>query len=666
MNQFFCHSIMKNLFLSFVCFFFSGLPTLAFSQVSTVPEKHYMDPLSASEYSKVINILKKYEYVGETGLYPLITLSEPDKTKTLGWKPGDTLSRQAFVIVRKNSETYQGLVDITLGKVVSWEKVKGVETGILMSEEWRMAQHIVRKDKKWQEAIQKRGITNFQEVVCIPNTAGYFGLREEEGRRLVKVVSYQSSEGSNYWSHPIEGITAIVDFDKRKVIKLIDTGVRPIPKGMEFDEASVGKLRTPPNPILNEQPGGPSFKVNGHVVSWQKWQFHFRIDPRLGLVISSVSYEDQGKKRSILYEGSLSELFVPYMDPDVGWYYKTFMDAGEYGIGKLAVELQPGLDCPANAVFFDATFADDWGDPYTCERSSCLFERSSGNIAWRHFESVNGQNETRRSTELVLRSISAIGNYDYVFDWAFQQNGSIKIAVGTSGIELVKAVRQETVIGNPNNRDTHYGHMVAKNTVAVNHDHYFCYRLDFDVDGRENSLQIDLLKTEQQSKKSPRSSVWTVNPFIPLTEKEAKVRMNFLTPALWRVINPNVLGPLGYPVSYHLKPKSNAVSLLNQDDFAQRRAGFTDFHLWVTPYRPLELYSAGIYPNQSKGGDGLPRWTAADRPIRNTDIVLWYTLGFHHVVRAEDWPVLPLAWHEFELRPFDFFDSNPALDLPKK
>ncbi len=136
------------------------------------------------------------------------------------------------------------------------------------------------------------------------------------------------------------------------------------------------------------------------------------------------------------------------------------------------------------------------------------------------------------------------------------------------------------------------------------------------------------------------------------------------SPTLRRVINPNVLGPLGNPVSYQLEPKSNAISLLSPDDFPQRRAGFTDYHLWVTPYDPEERYAAGIYPNQSKGGDGLPAWTSANRSIQNTDLVLWYTLGFHHVVRAEDWPVTPTLWNEFELRPFDFFERNPALDLP--
>ncbi|MDX1409437.1 MAG: hypothetical protein R3330_14920, partial [Saprospiraceae bacterium] len=62
----------------------------------------------------------------------------------------------------------------------------------------------------------------------------------------------------------------------------------------------------------------------------------------------------------------------------------------------------------------------------------------------------------------------------------------------------------------------------------------------------------------------------------------------------------------------------------------------------------------------------LPEWTKANRSILDTDLVVWYTLGFHHVVRAEDWPVLPTSEHSFELRPFDFFRHNPALDLPNE
>ena len=68
---------------------------------------------------------------------------------------------------------------------------------------------------------------------------------------------------------------------------------------------------------------------------------------------------------------------------------------------------------------------------------------------------------------------------------------------------------------------------------------------------------------------------------------------------------------------------------------------------------------------RARGSAGLPAWTEADRSIRATDLVVWYTLGFRYVVRAEDWPVLPTAWTGFELRPFDFFQRNPAIDLPE-
>jgi primary-amine oxidase len=107
------------------------------------------------------------------------------------------------------------------------------------------------------------------------------------------------------------------------------------------------------------------------------------------------------------------------------------------------------------------------------------------------------------------------------------------------------------------------------------------------------------------------------------------------------------------------------VSLLAPDDFAQRRAGFSAAPLWVTAYDPKELYAAGQYPNQSKGGDGLPAYAARHRPVENADIVLWYTMGFHHLPRPEDWPVLPTMWHSVALVPYGFFDRNPTVELQR-
>ena len=128
--------------------------------------------------------------------------------------------------------------------------------------------------------------------------------------------------------------------------------------------------------------------------------------------------------------------------------------------------------------------------------------------------------------------------------------------------------------------------------------------------------------------------------------------------------NPGARNALGHSTGYAILPGENAVPFALPDSWIRRRAGFINAHLWVTPYSDEEKYSAGDYPYQSKGGDGLPKWTAADRSIDNRDVVLWYTMGITHNPRPEDWPVMPVHEAGFKLVPWGFFPRNPALDLP--
>jgi len=92
-----------------------------------------------------------------------------------------------------------------------------------------------------------------------------------------------------------------------------------------------------------------------------------------------------------------------------------------------------------------------------------------------------------------------------------------------------------------------------------------------------------------------------------------------------------------------------------------KRATFATRNLWVTPYAEQEMHAAGEFPNQHPGGAGLPEWTQANRGIEDTDLVLWYTIGSNHVARIEDWPVMPVMYTGFMLKPDGFFDDNPAM-----
>jgi len=149
------------------------------------------------------------------------------------------------------------------------------------------------------------------------------------------------------------------------------------------------------------------------------------------------------------------------------------------------------------------------------------------------------------------------------------------------------------------------------------------------------------------------------------SELAARRDTNAATSRAWKIVNPTATNALGQPTAYKLTPMMSTPTLLaHPDSSVGKRAGFAQHNLWVTPYRADERRAAGNYPNQHEGGDGLPRWTAADRSLVDTDVVVWYTFGLTHIVRPEDWPVTPVEYTGFLLRPFGFFDRNPALDVP--
>ena len=634
-----------------------GLVAIILTHSAYGEETYPLDGLSGPELETAVKVLRDSDRVDDSSRFSIITLAEPEKAAVLGWQAGERLPRRAFAVIRHQQQVFEAMIDIDKREIDDWQMIENVQPAMI-PDEWLHANIILRSSAAWKSAVSKRGIENIKKVICVPMMPGYFGTEDSTRRRLGRVICYDNSSEQSSWGRPIEGLIATVDFDKKEVIALTDLDPVQIPEG------GPAVPREQPDQIPPVGPANKNFQLSGNWVEWDKWRFHLRVDPRVGPIISSASVRDGERRRSVLYEAYMSEIFVPYMDPDQAWYFRTFLDIGEYGIGSAGVPMQAGQDCPADAQMIDAAFASESGEISIKKGVVCIFERTTGDAAWSHYERAQQASLSRRHEELVVRFIAWLGNYDYVVDWIFTPTGSIIGRIGATGIVQVKAVNSHDMSSTSSAKDTAYGRLVAPNIVAVNHDHFFNFRLDLDVDGTRNNFVVDKLERrslDETQVTSPRKSIWQLESETISSESGGKRTIDLQNPAIWRVLNTGVKNAQGQYVSYQLRAGSNAVSLLDRASFPQRRAAFTNHHLWVTPYARSERYAAGKYPNQHAGGAGLPDWTSENRPVQNTDIVLWYTLGMHHAVRTEDWPIMPVLHHEFELRPFDYFDHNPSI-----
>ena len=642
------------------------------AMAATQAATHPLDPLSFKEYWRVLEVLQSVDKLDKQTRFSRLELRQPAKRAVLRWRPGDDIPRNAYALVRQGKKTYEAVVDLSAGKLVSWQELEDAQPNWL-GEEFGKVVDKVLKHPDFVAGLEKRGITDTLFLECAAVPPGYYGTDEQRGRRVGHVRCEDVRGVRNTWMRGVEGLTAVVDMTEETVLRVVDEGATPVTKTeAEYHRETGDAVREIPGPIHISQPLGPGFEINGYQVAWQNWRFHVRPDQRAGMVLSLVRYvEELGElserrgegeaERSVLYEGHLSEIFVPYMDPSFAWYARNFIDSGEYSAGGLAEPLLPGKDCPQHAVYFDHVRPGGDGRPFTTPRIICLFEREIGDPAWRHW---SGKPESRAVRDLVVRSAMEIGNYDYLLDWVFRQDGSIRIAVGATGILEVKVATAQSADDKRNDGADAYGHFLDRGVVGVNHDHYFNFRLDVDIDGTKNSFVADRLVTELLPEEHPRRSVWVKQALVAKREEEAKLNIDLLRPALWRVVSGAAKNHVGYPTSYQLMPGRNARTLLTEDDYPRRRVGFIDHHLWVTPHDEQERWAAGDHPTLSEPGMGLPSWTAANRKLRNKDIVLWHTVGMHHAPRSEDWPVMPVMWHSFDLVPFDFFNRNPAMDLP--
>ncbi|GMJ01870.1 COPPER AMINE OXIDASE ALPHA 3 [Hibiscus trionum] len=649
------------------------------STLSIIPPSHLQHPLDSlnpNEFVRVQAIANQsYPFSHNNLTFQYIGLNEPDKQPLISWleklnnlpsPPPPPPPREAFVIARINHETHELVVDLSCDEIISDRVYEGNGYPLLTFEEQIDANRLVFEFAPFLASIAKRGL-KVEEVVCESFTVGWFGETKRTGR-IVRVMCYYLDGTVNLYMRPIEAITVTIDLEAMKVVHFKDRLMVPVPKGDGTDYRE-SRQKPPFGPELKRitvvQPDGPSFTIDGGRVRWANWDFHLSFDARVGPIVSLAAVYDTEKQqfRRVMYRGFVSELFVPYMDLTEDWSYRTFFDAGEFGYGLCAVPLEPLRDCPANAVFKSAFVSGRDGMPIEIPNVFCIFERNAGDVMWRHTETMIPSGlvtEVRPDVSLVVRMVSTVGNYDYINDWEFKQIGSIKLTVGLSGLLEVRGTKYTH---KDQIHEEVYGALLAENTLGAHHDHFLTYYLDLDVDGESNSFVKSKLQTVRvNDQSSPRKSYWKVVSETAQTESDAKVKLG-LDSADLLVVNPNRRTKMGNFVGYRLIPGSVAGPLLTADDYPQIRGGFTEYNVWVTPYNKSEKWAGGTYVDQSRGDDTLATWTSRNRRIENKDIVLWYTLGFHHVPYQEDFPLMPTISTGFELRPANFFENNPVLKV---
>lgn len=624
---------------------------------------HPLEPLTAEEITKAVAIVKKEKNISESARFAQVVLHEPEKEVVLQFKAGDLFAREVFIILLEpiTSDTYEAVVSLTENEVVSWELIQDVQAGFIL-DEFDAVETLVKNDPDYQAALLKRGITDPSLVMIDPWSSGYFNIKEDEGKRLIRALAWvRPAANENGYAYPITGLIPVVDVNKMEILRIEDYGVKPLPPtdGAYTPEDAKSypiETRQDVKPLDIIQPQGPSFKVEGHSIEWQKWKIRFGFTPREGLVIHTVGYEDKEKTRPILYRAALSEMVVPYGDTNPAHNWQNAFDAGEYGIGQLANSLELGCDCVGHIQYFDAIMANSKGEPFTVKNAVCLHEEDYG-VAWKHTDWRTNRVEVRRSRRLVISFFATVANYDYGFFWSFYQDGTIECEVKLTGILNVGALDEGEV--------PKYGTMVAPQVNAPYHQHFFNFRIDPILDGVKNSLVETHTVAEKPGPENPNNNAFYTVSKTYKTETESVSNIDLTSQRTWKIVNPNSKNFVGQPVGYKIVTGENCHPFATDEATVIQRAGYIKNHLYVTKFDRNQMYASGRYPNQSKGGDSLEHYVKADRPIDNEDIVVWYTMGHHHITRTEDWPVMPTAYQSFQLKPVGFFDRNPALDLPR-
>jgi primary-amine oxidase len=605
--------------------------------------RHALDPLSGIEITRAVVLLRASGHLTAQSRFGTITVQPQPKN--------GPATRAARVVGYdwSSNEGFLAVVDLDSARVSSWTVVSDEPPMRLLT--IRRAEEIAHADPRWVAALRARGIDTARVSVLV-------GLPE---RAKLPIKGTDRVVPASVWlrdgvpdGYSVNGVGMSINLTQGRLDAFVDSHA-PIAMTDSSAARALAAPRAALRPLEIRQPGGTSAVVRGNEVTWDRWTFRVGVDPRRGIEVHDVSFSDAGRQRPVLYSGSISEIIAPYGDPAFSTWYPR--DEGDYGMGIYSMSSAADNDVPANTQFLSSTMHDHLGRPIMVPKAIAIYERDGG-ILWRH------ANTSRRARQLVVSGHATIDNYDYQFNWIFGQDGAIEGEVVLSGIMNTNNTTRQ--------RDTAHvavhsqaGHLVAPGINAPNHQHFFSYRLDLDVDGAANTVYEVDTGAPGEGGVNPKGETFTMTERPIASEQDAMRDVAFASNRSWRVANTHTTNTLGQFTGYTLVPGATTPIFALPGSAPRRTGGFTEHQVWITPYTPDELYAGGEFQNLGRDWEGLSTFTKANRSLADTDVVLWYTLGITHIPRPEDWPYMPAHRGSFRLVPTSFFARNPTLDVPK-
>ena len=594
------------------------------------PVGHPLEPLSQDELADAVTILRADRRLNESHRFGAITLNEPPKEVFLAWEAsganGNGLAREAAALLvdRASGVTTEAVVSLTDKAVTAWNDLDGQHAPYLL-EEFMEAIEVAKADAGWRAALERRGVTDFDSVQCDPWPAGNFGVPEEQGRRLARVVSYvRDHEADNGYAHPIEGVVATVDLVEKRVLDLMDGPVIPVPQRQwNYGTGDVGPLREDLKTVEITQPDGPSFTMEGNEIRWQRWRVRVSMHPVDGLVIHTVGYEDprDGRVRPILYRAALGEMVVPYGDTAsaTGGRTRSTRASSPSAVSRSSTRSRSAATASARSATSTRRRSPRPASRWRSSRPSASTRRttaSSGSTS----TSTRSPPRCAGRRRLVVSSIHTVGNYEYGFYWYFYLDGTLQLEVKLTGILQTMAVARGRRPGARQPRGPAGRGAVPPAPLLLparpRRRRHRQLRLRERAGGRAGGRRQRASATR-----------WSLSRTLLARESEAQRDVDAHRSRSWTVVNngrTNARRPRRSPTG--CCPGSAPTLLAGEGSAIAERAAFARHNLWVTPYHDDERRAAG-HPVCHPGGAGLPEFTAGDRDLIDTDVVLWYSFG---------------------------------------